>query len=69
MFISIITDKSEAENLATSLRDKLPSPMSYSNSLKAVLTPEIKTEDDEVASYPINITKVEVVNSKDLFLK
>lgn len=69
MFITIITDKSEADNLAKSLAEKMPSPMSYSNSLKAVLTPEIIAEDEEVAKYPINVSKVEIVNSKDLFLK
>ena len=69
MFITIVTDKSECENLAQSLKENSLSPMSYSNSLKAVLTPEIKAEDEEVAKYPLNVTAVKIVPSKELFLK
>lgn len=69
MYITIVTDKSESENLAKSLRENLESPMSYSNSLKAVLTPEIKAEDEVVAKYKVNVSRVDVVNSKDLFVK
>ena len=49
MFITIVTDKSEVQNLSESLRANTASPMSYSNSLNAVLTPKIKNEDEEVA--------------------
>jgi zinc protease len=69
MLITIVTDKSESDNLAQSLRENLPSPMSYSNSLKAVLTPEIKAEDEEVAKYPLNVKNVFVVKSDDMFLR
>jgi zinc protease len=69
IFITIVTDKSETENLAKNLRENTLSPMSYSNSLKAVLTPEIIKEDSEVAKYLLNIKNVEIVNSKDLFIK
>ncbi len=69
MFVSIVTDKSESENLAESLRTNAVSPMSYSNSLKAVLTTEIIAEDERVAKYNLPVSKVTIVNSKDLFLK
>ncbi|HKR06951.1 MAG TPA: insulinase family protein [Bacteroidia bacterium] len=69
IFVTIVTDKSESEELAKSLRENTLSPMSYSNSLKAVLTPEITQEDTEVAKYPLNVKKVDIVNSKDMFLK
>ena len=69
MFITIVTDKSEAEALAESLRSNAASPMSYSNSLKAVLTPKIMSEDEEVATFPLTVTDVTIVNSKDLFIK
>jgi zinc protease len=69
MFISIITDKSEAENLAESLKANTLSPMSYSNSLKAVLTPEIISEDEVVAKYQLNVTRVTIVNTNELFVK
>lgn len=67
MCVSIITDRSESVPLARSLRDNLPSPMSYSNILKGVLTPEILAEDKIVETYPLIVTKVDIVDSKDTF--
>lgn len=67
MFISIVTDRSEAIPLAQSLRDNLPSPMSYSKTLEAVLTDKIRKEDEVVASFPLNVTSVTIVESGDTF--
>ncbi|MFI5218417.1 MAG: M16 family metallopeptidase [Bacteroidia bacterium] len=67
MFITIVTDKSEAEPLAKSLKENLPSPMSYSDALKAVLTPEILKVDDAVANYKLNVKDVKIVNSAETF--
>ena len=67
MFVSIITDASEAEPLAESLRNNTASPMSYSNSLKSVLTPAIIAEDEVVAKYPLNVKNVKVVNTGEKF--
>lgn len=67
MDVTIVTDKSEADPLAKSLRENTPSPMSYSNALKGVLTKEILTEDDEVSTFPLKINEVKVVNSNDYF--
>lgn len=67
IFITIITDKSEAEELAKSLGENTPSPMSYSDALKAVLPPEILKEDDETANYKLNVKNVKIVNSADVF--
>ena len=67
MFVTIITDASEAAPLAESLKNNTASPMSYSNSLKAVLTPSIIAEDEVVASYPINVKEVKIVNTSELF--
>ena len=67
MFVTIVTDISEVEELGKSLENNLPSPMSYSNSLKEVLSKEILSEDDMVAKYPLNIKFVTVFNSKDTF--
>ncbi|MFO7259436.1 MAG: pitrilysin family protein, partial [Bacteroidota bacterium] len=55
MFITIVTDVSEAEPLAESLKKNLPSPMSYSNSLKESLSAEILKEDEEVSRFPLNV--------------
>lgn len=67
MDIAIVTDRTEAVPLARSLRDNLPSPMSYSNALKAVLAKYILQEDEKVKAYPINDVKVEILESKDMF--
>ncbi len=67
MYVAIVTDESEADSLRTSLVSGSPSPMSYSDALRQVLTDEIKAEDDVVAGYPLNVTSVEVVASETMF--
>lgn len=67
MCITIVTDKSEAEPLAKSLKENLSSPMSYSNIVKAGLPKEVLTEDDAVANYKLNVTDVKIINSADTF--
>ena len=65
IYVAIITDVSEAEQLAESLRGNLASPMSYSNVVKSGLSREILVEDEEVADYKLNIKLVEIVPSED----
>lgn len=67
MYVTIVTDQSEAEPLAESLRNNLPSPMSYSNLVKSGLPEELLKEDDAVANYKLNVKSVKVVNSADTF--
>ncbi len=67
MDILIVTDKSEAEPLAKSLRENLPSPMSYSNTLKSALSNDILEEDKVVEKYPMPVKSVKIVNSDDTF--
>ena len=67
MFISIVTDRSEALPLAQSLRDNLPSPMSYSKTLEAVLTDKIRKEDEIVSTFPLDVSSVTIVESGDTF--
>jgi zinc protease len=67
MFVTIITDQSEAEPLAESLRNNLPSPMSYSTLVKSGLPEGILKEDDAVADYKLNVKSVKIVNSADTF--
>lgn len=68
-YTCIITDRSETVPLSRSLRDNLPSPMSYSTILKDVLSPSILSEDKEVEAYPLKVSKVEIVESNDMFRK
>ena len=67
MYVTIVTDRSEAEELAKSLKENLPSPMSYSNLVKAGLPKSVLDEDDIVATYKLNVKKVTIVDSKDTF--
>lgn len=64
MYVTIVTDHSEAEPLADALRKNAPSPMSYSNFVKEGLPKDVLAEDDVIANYPLNIKEVKVVDSK-----
>jgi zinc protease len=67
MKITIVTDVSEAEPLAESLRNNLPSPMSYSNTVKAGLPEEVLKEDKETENFKLNVREVKIIDSKDTF--
>ncbi|MEO7485161.1 MAG: pitrilysin family protein [Ferruginibacter sp.] len=65
MYVSIVTDDSEAEALAKALKENTPSPMSYSNLVKEGLPKAVLTEDDEVAKFPLNIKDVKIIDTKN----
>ena len=67
MHIVIVTDRSETVPLARSLRDNLPSPMSYSNALKSVLNEQILQQDKLVEQWMLKDTKVEILESDGMF--
>lgn len=67
MCVAIVTDKSEAEPLAKSLKSNSPSPMSYSNVLKSSLPKAVLDEDKQIENYPLNVKAVSIVNSADTF--
>jgi zinc protease len=67
MYITIVTDDSEAEPLKKSLLENTVSPMSYSNALKATLPEAILKEDDIVAKYPLKIGQVTIVPAEKMF--
>jgi zinc protease len=67
LFVTIVTDQSEAQPLAASLIGNLPSPMSYSELVRSGLPEAVLAEDDEVAVYPLNVRKVTIVDSADTF--
>jgi zinc protease len=66
-YVTIVTDKSEAEPLKKSLETNAPSPMSYSKVLASSLSPDIVKEDKSVEGYPLNVKSVAVINSADTF--
>lgn len=67
LLVTIVTDATEVDELAKSLRENLPSPMSYSNSLKAGMPKNILDEDEIVSTYKLNVKEVTVVKSNDTF--
>lgn len=67
MFVTIVTDESEAKPLADALINNTASPMSYSDQLKSGLPADVLAEDDLVAVYPLNIKKVNIIQSADTF--
>ncbi|MDB5221878.1 MAG: peptidase [Chitinophagaceae bacterium] len=67
MFITIVTDDSEAGPLARALEKNTPSPMSYSNLVREGLPKAVVDEDAEIAKYKLNVKKVKVVDTKDTF--
>jgi zinc protease len=67
MFVTIVTDRSEAEALAKNVKENAPSPMSYSNIVKAGLSKAVLDEDDIVSTFKLNVKHVTVVDSKDTF--
>jgi len=67
MFVAIVTNTSEAEPLAKSLRENLPSPMSYSDLVKSGLPADVLAKDAAVEKLPLNVTSVKIVKSADTF--
>jgi zinc protease len=67
MKITIVTDVSEAEPLAKSLKENLTSPMSYSNIVKSGLSEDILKEDTATENFKLNVKNVTIVESKDTF--
>jgi zinc protease len=67
MCITIVTDESEADALASSLLNNTESPMSYSNLVKSGQPKEILQEDEVVAKYKMNVKSVKIVKSEDTF--
>jgi zinc protease len=67
MYISILTDDSEAEPLKESLLKNEISPMSYSDALKATLPQEILKEDEVVSKYKLNIGQVSIIPIEQMF--
>jgi zinc protease len=62
-----VTDQSEAEPLANSLRTNASSPMSYSNNLRSALPASILEEDKIVQQYPLKVNKVTIISSDQPF--
>jgi zinc protease len=67
MFVTIVTDDSEAPTLKKALDEKKSTPMSYSNLVKEGLPKSVIAEDEAIARFPLNAKKVTIVDSKETF--
>ncbi|GAB2530440.1 M16 family metallopeptidase [Rufibacter soli] len=67
VFVTIVTDDSEAQSLAEALRNNTPSPMSYSNVVKEGLPQAVNDEDAQIANFKLKVTDVKVVDTKETF--
>lgn len=67
MFVTIVTDDSEAPTIKKALEEKAVTPMSYSNLVKEGLPKEVLMEDDAIAKFPLNVKSVRIIESKDTF--
>ncbi|OON68803.1 M16 family metallopeptidase [Hymenobacter sp. CRA2] len=67
MYVTVVTDDSEAQPLADVLKNNTPSPMSYAKVVREGLPKEVVAEDAQVASFKVNVTDVKVVDTKDTF--
>lgn len=67
MFISIVTDDSEAPTIKKALEEGSVTPMSYSNLVKDGLPKEVLKEDDEIAGFPLNVKSVKIIDTKETF--
>lgn len=65
--IAIITSEDEAKHLSRYMRNGLPSPMAYSNTVKEGLDPDVLDEDKEIESYPLTADYLEIVPSSEMF--
>ncbi len=69
MWITIITDKEEAEPLKQSLLTNKKSPMTYSNIIKESLPAEVFELDKKVEVYPMNVKQVIIEKPSELFIE
>lgn len=68
MFVNMITDKGEVEELKSSLLSNKISPMSYANSIRESLPPEVFELDKMIESLKINIKGVQIIPPEELFI-
>ncbi|WP_400191829.1 M16 family metallopeptidase [Hymenobacter sp. B81] len=67
MYVTIVTDDSEAQPLADVLKNNTPSPMSYAKVVREGLPKEVLAEDEQVAGFKLNVSEVKIVDTKDTF--
>jgi zinc protease len=67
MKVAIITDTSEAEKLAKSIKNKTVSPIIYKAGVFSGMSKELLEEDKKIMNFDYKVGKTKVTNSKKLF--
>ena len=67
MYVTIVTNESEAKHLADAMMNHLPSPMSYSNIVKTGLPKAVLAEDEAIAKYELKVKNVSIIDNQDTF--
>jgi len=67
MYLSVITDDSEADKLAERLKSNTSAPIVYNPVMAKGLGKTVTDEDSQIDGYQLNVTKIEVVKNTTLF--
>ncbi len=65
--IAVVTSDDEGRVLARYMREGLPSPMAYNNTVKEGLPEEVLAEDREIMVYPVKASYIEIQPSTEIF--
>jgi len=65
--IAVVTSENEGKVLAHYMRQGLPSPMVYNNTVKEGLPEEVLAEDQKIMIYPMKASYVEIEPSTEVF--
>lgn len=68
-YLAVITDQSEAQQLAESLKSNASAPIHYSSVVANGLPEAVKQEDQQIDAFKLNVTDVKVVSPDSLFQK
>jgi zinc protease len=67
MYMTIVTDDSEAPTVKKALEEKAVVPMSYSNLVREGLPKAVVEEDEAISRFPLNVKRVTIVDTKETF--
>lgn len=67
IYVTIVTDDSEALPLAQALESNTNVAKSYSNLMREGLPQKVRDEDAQIANFRLNIKSVKIVDTKDTF--
>lgn len=67
LYISVVTDDSEAKGLAEALKSDASAPIVYTPVVRSGLSQDILDEDKQIDATKLGVTKIQVVDKANLF--